>query len=58
MMRLLATLTLAAVLVAVVAGVAPAAAQACRAPRALVDTIVGIKYCADPTFDAVVAAQI
>ena len=58
MMRRRATLTLAAVLVAVVAGVAPAAAQACRAPRALVDTIVGIKYCADPTFDAVVASQI
>src|SRR5207247_2002112 len=58
MMRRRATLTLAAVLVAVVAGAAPAAAQACRAPRALVDTIVGIKYCADPTFDAVVASQI
>ena len=57
MTRLRATLTLVAVLVAGVAGVAPAAAQACRAPRALVDTTVGMKYCADPAFDAVGAAQ-
>src|SRR5258708_24480143 len=35
----------------------PAAAQSCQAPRAIVDTSVGIRYCADPAFDAVIAAQ-
>jgi len=38
-------------------GAAPAAAQSCPAPRVVVPTSVGMKYCADPAFDAVVAAQ-
>jgi hypothetical protein len=54
MTRRRATLALAIVLLAV----APAAAQTCRTPRVLVDTIVAMKYCADPTFDAMVAAQV
>jgi hypothetical protein len=48
---------LALVLAAMLLGAAPAAAQSCRAPRTLLETVVGIKYCADPAFDAVVAAQ-
>ena len=36
----------------------PAAAQSCRAPRAPVDTSIGMKYCADAAFDAAVAAQV
>ena len=48
--------------VLVLAGVAAvattAAAQSCRAPRVAVDTIVGITYCSDPAFDAVIAARI
>jgi hypothetical protein len=40
------------------ASAAPAAAAECKAPRAVVSTPVGIAYCADPAFDAVVAAQI
>ena len=35
-----------------------AAAQTCAAPRALVDTAVGIKYCADPAFAAVIDASV
>jgi len=59
MTRLRGTLVLVAVIVgAVLQGVAPAAAQACRAPRVPVDTVVGIKFCSDPAFDAVVAAQV
>ena len=45
---------IAALLVA--AGGAPAAE--CSAPRAVVTTSVGIRFCADPAFDAVVAAQV
>jgi len=37
---------------------APATAQGCRAPRALVDTPLGIKYCADPAFEAVIDAGV
>jgi hypothetical protein len=48
------TLALAGILL----GAMPAAAQGCRAPRAIVDTSVGIRYCADPAFDAVIASQI
>ena len=48
----------ALVLAAVLLGAAPAAAQSCRAPRALVDTVVGLRYCADPAFDALIAAQL
>jgi hypothetical protein len=40
------------------ASAAPAAAAECKAPRVVVPTPVGIAYCADPAFDAVVAAQI
>jgi len=42
------------------AGVGPATAPAadCAAPKAVVSTAVGMKYCADPIFDAVIAAQI
>jgi hypothetical protein len=54
MVRKVSTLALAAVLL----GAMPAAAQACRAPHALVDTSVGIRYCADPAYDAVIASQI
>jgi hypothetical protein len=32
--------------------------QACRAPRALVASVVGIKYCADPAFNDVIARQV
>jgi hypothetical protein len=39
-------------------GAAPAWAQSCPPPRALVDTSVGMKYCADPAFEALVAAQV
>jgi hypothetical protein len=49
---------LALVLAAMLLGAAPAAAQSCRAPRTLVETVVAIKYCADPAFDAVVAARL
>ncbi|MDO8479510.1 MAG: hypothetical protein Q7W02_25620 [Candidatus Rokubacteria bacterium] len=39
--------------------VVPAAAPAaeCAAPKAVVTTAVGMKYCADPAFDAVIATQ-
>jgi hypothetical protein len=42
------------------AGAGPATAPAadCAAPKAVVSTAVGMKYCADPAFDAVIAAQI
>ena len=53
-MRLAARAALAIVLLAAT----PAAPQTCRAPRALVDTSVGLKYCADPAFETVVAAQV
>src|SRR5882724_10838615 len=39
-------------------GAGGARAADCTAPRIVVDTVVGIRYCADPAFDAVVAAQI
>ena len=51
----------AAVLILVLAaglGVAAALAAECAAPKAIVTTSVGMKYCADPAFDAVIAAQI
>src|SRR6266508_2923504 len=42
------------------AGLGPAVAPAaeCAAPKAVVTTAVGMKYCADPAFDAVIAAQV
>jgi hypothetical protein len=36
----------------------PAAAQACRAPRVPVDTVLSMKYCSDPAFDPVIDGQI
>jgi hypothetical protein len=39
-------------------GAGGARAADCTAPRAVVNTVVGIRYCADPAFDAVVAAQV
>jgi hypothetical protein len=41
-------------LAVVLVSAAPAAAQACRAPAGVVDTILGMKYCADPAFTGVV----
>jgi hypothetical protein len=39
-------------------GLAPHASAAdCNAPKAVVTTAVGIRFCVDPAFDAVVAAQ-
>jgi len=52
------TLRLALTLAVLAAAAAPAAAQSCRAPRVAVDTVIGMKYCADPAFDAVVATQV
>jgi hypothetical protein len=48
----------AIVLAVALSAAAPAAAQVCQAPRAPVGTTVGIKYCADPAFDAVIDASI
>jgi hypothetical protein len=42
----------------VLVGSPNAGAQECRPPRVLVPTVVGIKYCADPAFNDVVARQI
>src|SRR5256712_862365 len=36
---------------------APADAQSCRAPRIVVDTILGMKYCSDPAFNGVIDVQ-
>ena len=48
------SLALAAVLV--IAAAAPAVAQTCRAPAAVVDTVLKMKYCADPAFNGVMDA--
>ena len=46
---------LGALVVAVLlAGPGPAAAQGCPPPRALVDTVLGMKYCTDPAFSGAV----
>jgi hypothetical protein len=37
---------------------APAAAAECAAPKAIVTTAVGIRFCADPAFDPLVTSQI
>jgi hypothetical protein len=42
----------------VLLGGTPASAQACRAPRVPVDTVLGMKYCSDPAFDGVIAAHV
>lgn len=44
-------------LLALIAADVPADAAECKAPKVVVPTSVGIAYCADPAFDAVVAAQ-
>jgi hypothetical protein len=44
----------ALVLAFVLASAAPAAAQTCRAPAVVTDTILGMKYCAGPAFTGVV----
>src|ERR1700682_2546647 len=43
---------------ALAAGVIPAATSAaeCAAPKTVVTTVIGMKYCADPSFDSAVAA--
>src|ERR1044072_7077977 len=46
-------LTLAIGLTLVAAAV-PAAAQSCPPPRVVVDTVLGMKYCSDPAFNAVI----
>ena len=51
MLRLL-TATLALVLIVFAAG--PVAAQSCRPPRVVVDTVIGMKYCSDPAFNGVI----
>ena len=38
----------------IVAAAAPVAAQSCRPPRVVVDTVLGMKYCSDPAFNAVI----
>jgi hypothetical protein len=45
---------------ALVTGLAPSAAPAaeCAAPKAVVTTAVGMKYCADPVFDAAIATLV
>jgi hypothetical protein len=51
----------AAVLILVFAsggGTAALAAAECAAPKAVVTTSVGMKYCADPAFDVVIATQV
>ena len=46
---------LGALVVAVLlAGPGPAEAQGCPPPRALVDTVLGMKYCTDPAFSGAV----
>jgi len=50
----------AVVVVVLAAGLGPPMTPAadCAAPKAVVATAVGMKYCADPAFDAVIAAQV
>ncbi len=38
------------------ASAGPAAGQTCQAPRVLVDTVLGMKYCTDPAFNGAVDA--
>ena len=56
-MRPASVLWLLALIVAAVPFEAVEAAE-CKAPKVVVPTSVGIAYCADPSFDAVVAAQV
>ena len=55
-MRLTIVPILAVLSIGVLASVA--AAADCNAPKAVVTTSVGMKYCADPAFDAVIANQV
>src|SRR5438034_3625835 len=50
----------AVVVVVLAAGLGPPMTPAadCAAPKAVVATAVGMKYCADPVFDAVITAQV
>ena len=48
---------LVGLLLAILAPGVPALAAECKAPKMVVPTSVGIAYCADPAFDAVVATQ-
>src|SRR5206468_7271135 len=50
----------AVVIVVLATGLGPATARAadCAAPKVVVTTAVGMKYCADPAFDGVIAAQV
>ncbi len=48
----------AIVIVVLGAGLDAAAAAECAAPKAVVTTSVGMKFCTDPAFDAVIAAQV
>src|SRR5712692_6651682 len=54
------SLTAAVAIVVLATGLGPATARAadCAAPKAVVTTAVGMKYCADPAFDGVIAAQV
>ena len=49
-----------ALVLALATGLLPAATPAaeCAAPKAVVTTAVGMKYCADPAFDGVIASQV
>ena len=53
----LAMCSVSAAVLGIAGGAAPAAAQSCRAPRAVVDTILKLRYCSDPAFDGVIDAQ-
>ena len=48
----------AVLILVLAAGLDAASAAECAAPKAIVTTSVGMKYCADPAFDAVIAAQV
>jgi hypothetical protein len=50
----------AVVIVVLATGLGPAAGRAadCAAPKVVATTAVGMKYCADPAFDSVIAAQV
>src|SRR6266852_3245767 len=46
----------ALVVATILASAGPAAGQTCQAPRVLVDTVLGMKYCTDPAFNGAVDA--
>ncbi|HWN91973.1 MAG TPA: hypothetical protein VNQ15_11190, partial [Verrucomicrobiae bacterium] len=46
----------ALVVTVLLVGPGPAAAQGCPAPRVLVDTVLGMKYCTNPAFSGAVDA--